>query len=222
MYGFGEMADAKDIELAPDRLYRLLSPPFSLQPVPVMYNGYTGKNSLINGFSGLHGLALSPYKHRHRNALQATAAMRLLKKAKTHRLRRQICAGPGRPGSGNAVRHDHRMARSQRLSRCLSGLWTLKWPVGVVMTLALLLVAALMFLVYALNGGTWKGQPLPKARTRVKGSRYYVPEFRADFDGWQPKWNAAHRRYVDHDHLEWQQRFQEAEDDLPGRGSAEE
>lgn len=46
-----------------------------------------------------------------------------------------------------------------------------------------------------------------RKRTRRKGSKYYVPTFRAHFDSWESKWTMSRRMTVDRDKAQWQQEY---------------
>lgn len=61
-----------------------------------------------------------------------------------------------------------------------------------------LIVAALGLL------GLWRGL---KGTTRRRGSRYYVPTFRANFDTWDSKWTMDRRLRERQAKALWQQEF---------------
>lgn len=46
-----------------------------------------------------------------------------------------------------------------------------------------------------------------RKRTRRRGSRYYVPTFRAHFDMWESKWTMSRRMTVNRDKAQWQQEY---------------
>jgi hypothetical protein len=46
-----------------------------------------------------------------------------------------------------------------------------------------------------------------RRRTRRRGSRYYVPTFRASFDTWQSKWTMTRTWNEQRDKARWQEEF---------------
>jgi hypothetical protein len=46
-----------------------------------------------------------------------------------------------------------------------------------------------------------------KKRTRRKGSKYYVPTFKANFDTWESKWTMDRKLHERWDKARWQQEF---------------
>ena len=46
-----------------------------------------------------------------------------------------------------------------------------------------------------------------KDRTRHRGSRYYVPTFKASFDTWESKWSMSRRWDEDRAKARWQEEF---------------
>ena len=44
-------------------------------------------------------------------------------------------------------------------------------------------------------------------RTRWRGSKYYVPTFKASFDIWDSKWTMERRLHERQDKARWQQEF---------------
>lgn len=46
-----------------------------------------------------------------------------------------------------------------------------------------------------------------KASTRRRGSRYYVPTFKASFDSWDSKWTMSRRWNEQQDKARWQKEF---------------
>jgi hypothetical protein len=47
----------------------------------------------------------------------------------------------------------------------------------------------------------------PRRDTGRRGSRYYVPRFRASFEAWEPRWDTTRRWYSNREKDDWQKEF---------------
>lgn len=64
----------------------------------------------------------------------------------------------------------------------------------------------LIFVVILITAMLLLWRPL-RRRTRWRGSRYYVPTFRASFDSWESKWTMTRRWSEDREKARWQSEF---------------
>lgn len=65
------------------------------------------------------------------------------------------------------------------------------------------LVVALVA-VWLILAGPWRWL---RDRTKRKGSRYYVPTFRASFDAWDSKWTMSRKWSEQRAKAQWQEDF---------------
>lgn len=76
----------------------------------------------------------------------------------------------------------------------------LKWKTVAVEPILFLVVVLLTVILASL----WRRL---RDRTRRKGSRYYVPTFKAGFDTWESKWTMSRKWSEDRTKAQWQAEF---------------